>query len=106
MVTGMVSALVLKENYTYKEALAGCKSSFDPCVVYYLFRLSGVLLAVFSLLGVILIARPPFLFGHHDVSLEVPVTGDGHLSAEAVEPAEKGTSAERMIAVGYVTTYS
>ena len=103
--TGMVGALVLKENYTYREALAGCKSCSDLCTMYYSFRPSG-LLTVFSLLGVILIARPPFLFGHHDVSLEVPATADGHLSAEAVEPAERGTSAERMIAVGYVTTYT
>jgi hypothetical protein len=48
---------------------------------------------VFSLLGVVLIARPPFLFG-----LETdPVSGHFVL----IDSEEKVTPAERLLAVGY-----
>jgi hypothetical protein len=47
---------------------------------------------------VILIARPPILFGHHD-------SGEADLPAEAGDPVEKGTPTERMIAVGCVKQF-
>ena len=50
---------------------------------------------VMSLLGVILIARPQFLFGHNSTSTETSVADDN-----ATIPMEKGTSAERLVAVG------
>ena len=50
---------------------------------------------VMSLLGVILIARPQFLFGHNSAGTEAGVADDN-----ATIPVEKGTSAERLVAVG------
>ena len=55
---------------------------------------------VVSLVGVVLIARPSAVFG--SASHSVPVT-DSQL-ATPTSPVEKGTPAERLIAVGYVIT--
>ncbi|KAG5640858.1 hypothetical protein DXG03_006810 [Asterophora parasitica] len=65
--TGIAGAIFLKEKYTRKQAFA----------------------ALFSLFGVVLIARPVFLFGNGDP--ENPQLGD----------SEKGTPEERLIAVGF-----
>jgi hypothetical protein len=65
-----------------------------------------LLLTVFSLSGVVLIARPPFLFGDYNVSLNLPAASDGNLPAVSGELAEKGSSTERMVAVGYATKSS
>lgn len=59
----------------------------------YAFSSSDSLKIAFSFVGVVLIARPEFLFGSHQV---VPVEGID------LPPAEKGTNAERLVAVGYV----
>ncbi|KAG5651370.1 hypothetical protein H0H81_008904 [Sphagnurus paluster] len=67
--TGIAGALFLKEKYSTKQALA----------------------AVFSLFGVVLIARPVFLFGDGKASQE------SHL---APNDSEKGTPEERLLAVG------
>jgi hypothetical protein len=49
---------------------------------------------VFSICGVVLIARPPILFGHGGHSSDL---GTRHY----LPSAEKGSPAERLIAVGY-----
>ena len=55
----------------------------------------GNLLLVSSLLGVVLIARPEFLFGRHQESGEVHSSDDG-------SGMRTVTAAQRLIAVGYV----
>ena len=52
------------------------------------------IIAVFSLFGVVLIARPAFLFGN-----TVPSGGD-------TDRLEKGTPAQRLMAVGFVGSFS
>ncbi|KAG5641444.1 hypothetical protein DXG03_005218 [Asterophora parasitica] len=69
--TGISGALFLKERYSKREALA----------------------SVCSLLGVVLIARPAFLFGEPNVA----VIADDLLALEYVE---KGTPKQRLVAVG------
>ncbi|TFY67488.1 hypothetical protein EVJ58_g1594 [Rhodofomes roseus] len=77
MCTGIVGALVLKEHFTRSQALA----------------------SFFSLVGVVLIARPRFLFGHiannSDTALDPPVVLDGRSDYEEVLPAQ------RLRAVGF-----
>ncbi|KAH9840626.1 uncharacterized protein C8Q71DRAFT_740445 [Rhodofomes roseus] len=77
MCTGIVGALVLKEHFTRSQALA----------------------SFFSLVGVVLIARPTFLFGHiannSDTALDPPVVLDGRSDYEEVLPAQ------RLRAVGF-----
>ena len=48
---------------------------------------------VASLLGVVLIARPEVIFGRH--------VNDHDSTNDGMDPAEKGTSVERLAAVGY-----
>lgn len=56
---------------------------------------------VFSLIGVVLIARPTFLFGDHAVYLPQSTTSPiGDLRSIAA-PAERGTASQRLGAVGY-----
>ncbi|KAF8346285.1 integral membrane protein DUF6 [Amanita rubescens] len=66
--TAIAGALFLNENFRRSQALAG----------------------VVSLVGVVLIARPPFLFG-----------GLGGTISDGVTLTSNGTPTERMIAVGY-----
>ena len=56
--TGLSGAIFLKEPYTIKEILVGCKNSLG-----YFRRTGYLLVSVCSFFGVMLIARPPFLFG-------------------------------------------
>ncbi|KAF8966159.1 EamA-like transporter family-domain-containing protein [Flammula alnicola] len=76
MCTAIAGSLLLGENFTRKEALAG----------------------FISLVGVVLIARPTALFGN----MHVP--GDG--ISTPMESAEKGTPRDRLIAVGCVPVSS
>ncbi|KAF8063349.1 hypothetical protein FPV67DRAFT_238316 [Lyophyllum atratum] len=73
--TGISGAIFLKERYTKREALA----------------------SIISLLGVVLIARPAFLFGdaHRTDPLSIDIAEQG-----LPENPEKGTPEERLIAVG------
>ncbi|KZT65695.1 DUF6-domain-containing protein [Daedalea quercina L-15889] len=77
MCTGIVGALVLKEHFTRSQAFA----------------------SLFSLAGVVLIARPSFLFGHNtggsDTALDPPVVLDGRSDYAEVTPAQ------RLSAVGF-----
>jgi len=77
MCTGVVGALVLKEHFTRSQALA----------------------SLCSLAGVILIARPTFLFGraasNADTALDPPVVLDGRSDYNEVTPAQ------RLHAVGF-----
>ena len=53
--------------------------------------------SVVSLVGVVLIARPTAIFGSGSHSVT-----DSQLATPTTSPVEKGTPAERLIAVGYV----
>ncbi|KAF5375941.1 hypothetical protein D9615_008272 [Tricholomella constricta] len=67
--TGISGAIFLKENYTKNQAFA----------------------SICSLFGVVLIARPVFLFGN----------GDSTIPQLAPTDSEKGTPEERLVAVGF-----
>jgi hypothetical protein len=61
--------------------------------------------SVVSLMGVVLIARPTAIFGsasHYEPVVQVAATDDSQLSTTVTptSPVEKGTQAERLIAVG------
>jgi len=74
LTTAAAAALILREKFTLKEGIAG----------------------VFSLVGVVLIARPQFLFG---TAQQVP--DHGHIvEGGHGDPFERGTPAERLLAVG------
>ncbi|KAF9478764.1 DUF6-domain-containing protein [Pholiota conissans] len=75
MCTAIAGSLLLGENFTRREAVAG----------------------LVSLIGVVLIARPSAIFGDVHVP-EVPSIDDG-ISVPA-DSAEKGTPRDRLIAVG------
>ncbi|TRM65467.1 hypothetical protein BD626DRAFT_567375 [Schizophyllum amplum] len=80
LATGIVGALVLKEPFTRKQLFAG----------------------LISLVGVVLIARPPFIFGSA-ADLPVPLTdaeGIEDAGAAPIDPAERGTPQDRLMAVG------
>ncbi|TFK51573.1 hypothetical protein OE88DRAFT_1659679 [Heliocybe sulcata] len=74
LTTAAAAALILKEKFTLREGVAGA----------------------FSLIGVVLIARPRFLFG---AAPQVPdhghVVEGGH-----GDPSQRGTPADRLLAVG------
>ncbi|KAF8910284.1 hypothetical protein CPB85DRAFT_693294 [Mucidula mucida] len=76
--TGIAGAVFLKERYTYREALAG----------------------LCSLLGVVLIARPAFLFGHLSSTPDVSPVEDGVPSPEDDVSVAIATAEQRLIAVG------
>lgn len=63
-------------------------------------------LLVFSLIGVVLIARPEFLFGHQANYTPEASAGviDG-AGAGPLGPSERGTASQRLGAVGYVVRY-
>ncbi|TFK38438.1 hypothetical protein BDQ12DRAFT_683666 [Crucibulum laeve] len=73
--TGIAGAFFLGEIFTVKQACAG----------------------LFSLAGVVLIARPPFLFGEAAHIPHIPIADGLH---SPIENVEKGTPAERLLAVG------
>lgn len=58
---------------------------------------------MFSLIGVVLIARPTFIFGVHSaVALPSTAAGDVDSFIGDVGPSESGTPAQRLGAVGSV----
>ena len=59
--------------------------------------------SVVSLVGVVLIARPTAIFGSASHTVPVVAVTDSQPTTPA-SPVEKGTQAERLIAVGYVIT--
>lgn len=59
---------------------------------------------VFALFGVILIARPAFLFGHHSPHSSPDIISIDDGGVVVADPEEKGTPRERLIAVGYVSS--
>lgn len=88
LTTAIAGALLLGESFTRKEAFAG--STLSPCPAHNGVSLFTQLSTVFSLIGVVLIARPTFIFGN--VAMRQPVNGEGD--------TEKGTPTERLVAVG------
>ena len=58
ILTGFSGAVFLKEALSFQETFSGCMCSYTICTVI---AIHGML--VCSFFGVILIARPPFLFG-------------------------------------------
>ncbi len=59
-------------------------------------------LSVCSLIGVVLIARPEFIFGAASHEVDIPIIdGTGHI-AEDANIAMEVTPAQRVTAVGYV----
>ena len=54
-----------------------------------------------SLVGVVLIARPAFLFGDHIAAIPPATVGGGGITSEGIGPSERGTPAQRLGAVGY-----
>ncbi|KAK0447407.1 uncharacterized protein EV420DRAFT_1568641 [Desarmillaria tabescens] len=74
--TGISGAIFLKEKYNYREALAGLS----------------------SLVGVVLIARPTFIFGHLGEDSDLGPISEGVPLSEELQTVV--TSHERLIAVG------
>lgn len=93
--TAAAGALFLSEKFTRKEALAGRTWTTET-------QRLGLLLTpvlVLSLFGVVLIARPPFIFGSSSGDApEVPSTSD-----TPDVPTREVTPEQRLIAVGYVS---
>ena len=100
MCTAMAGALFLGENFSFREAFAGRKwILFQFQKVYILLKSVSVV----SLVGVVLIARPTAIFGSASLSVPVVAVTETQLTAPK-SLVEKGTQAERLIAVGYVIT--
>ncbi|KAK7682025.1 hypothetical protein QCA50_014989 [Cerrena zonata] len=82
MLTCITGAVLLKEDFHWKQAIAG----------------------LCSLLGVILIARPDFLFGHKkQESVMHPVEGveiDFEIDMQALNPIDSVSPHQRLVAVG------
>ena len=81
------------------------------CRLYdFTFPISAVSLAddhpVCALFGVVLIARPAFLFGHVSEMADVPLSDGTGSAIEDVLPVRHVTPAQRLTAVGYVPIYS
>lgn len=89
-VTAIVGHFALKEGFTRGQTVAGGKSLAKARLSC---RLTSLYL-VCSLFGVVLIARPEFIFGPHSIP--------GALPGGAIAPAERGTPAQRLGAVGSV----
>ena|SRR5882757_671300 len=83
LTTALAGWIFLKEGYSIKQGVAAGES----CILRFLGLLLTGTSLVFSLLGVVLIARPPFLFGFPAV---IPL---GHQVPEV-------TPAERLVGVG------
>ena len=60
--------------------------------------------SVVSLVGVVLIARPTAMFGSGSHSVPVVVVTDSSQLTTPTNSEEKGTQAERLVAIGYVIT--
>ncbi len=90
--TGISGALFLKEKYNFREALAGCECPF-------LLIISPMLNStVSSLVGVVLIARPTFIFGRLGEESNLDLISDGVPLSEELETVV--TPQERLMAVG------
>ena len=87
--TAIAGYLLLGESLSRREILAG-----GAFLILY-GPGPNLDLLVFSFFGVVLIARPEFLFGRHSNNT-VPI--DGH----DVPLSEKGSPAQRLVAVGHV----
>ena len=93
MFTAIAGAVFLHEAFSWREAFAGCTSTSPLRSI--LRSLNAIIVA--SLVGVILIARPRFLFGV--TQDEIPIPPDDlvrRVLATDVEPVQ------RMVAVGCV----
>ena len=99
MCTAIAGALFLDENFSRREALAGRKYFILILKVTHLLKNVSVV----SLVGVVLIARPTAMFGSASHSVPDVAVTDSQLTTPT-SPEEKGTQAERLIAVGYVIT--
>jgi hypothetical protein len=98
LTTAMAGALLLNESFTRTEAFSGSALSLSrrstdqigtdvPCAT------------VFSLIGVVMIARPTFVSGTVALSSKSITGGEGL-------DIEKGSPAERLEAVGYVISHA
>ena len=96
MCTAIAGALFLGENFSRREAFAGRKHCILISKVIHLLKSVSVV----SLVGVVLIARPTAMFGSG--SHPVVVVTDSSQLTTPTSPEEKGTQAERLVAVGYV----
>ena len=97
MCTGIAGALLLKEHFSREQAFASRKSlHWHPA-----FQVPQCENAVFSLVGVVLIARPSLLFGQAVNSAHIVQPAPDRLDARS-EIAEV-TPAQRLSAVGYIT---
>ena len=100
--TAIGAAVFLHEAFSPREAAAGSASS-GIIALPPEFNLLG---SVASLVGVVLIARPAFLFGVNRPDIPIPPdTGDLMLRAAAAEdgaPSDTVTAGQRLVAVGWV----
>ena len=92
MCTAIAGALFLKEDLTVKQICASCMCALT---IASLSRSRSKTSLVFSFAGVLLIARPPFLFGQQEEDAQA---GGG-------EGAKVVTPAQRMGAVGCVSQF-
>jgi hypothetical protein len=95
LATAIAGALLLNESLSRPQAVSG--GTFVDILRFFHQSTLALTLessVVFSLIGVVLIARPTFIFG----SNSLPSTGNG-------PDIEKGTPAERLVAVGYDYIY-
>ncbi len=104
LTTALAGSVFLGEQFSRREALAGRK--YDICY-YRVARTQANALfvhyAVLALAGVILIARPEFIFG--SLAQENPTLSDGQGVdgvSGAVEYTNRATPAQRVAAVGSV----
>ena len=116
MFTCVTGAVILKEDFHWKQAVAGCEFPISWQSAYthvFTFKCSwsNILFGsiVCSLLGVVLIARPDFLFGHKIQDTVVhPVEGveiDIEIDMQTLNPVDSVTPHQRLLAVGWVFAY-
>ena len=84
--TAVAGALFLKEHFSKEQAFASCECR-SPQVLYDIVEQVYPCIAVFSLAGVVLIARPSFLFG--SAASEAPVAARSRSINVAVTPAQR-----------------
>ena len=94
MCTGIAGALLLREHFSREQAFASCELPHDYQGV------SGTESwhAVFSLIGVVLIARPSFIFGYAVNSAHIVQPAPDRLDARS--DSVDVTPAQRLSAVG------
>ncbi len=92
--TVFTGAILLGETFSHRQILAGSKQHIFSLLPWYL----NIHCLVISLVGVILIARPTFLFGS-DTHLPYPSNGKTIVTSSSQE----SMPTERLIAVGCVS---